>query len=30
VEKGFAWLKYDDTGEEVEAPLAEVKQIALL
>jgi ParB family chromosome partitioning protein len=30
VEKGFAWLKYDDTGEEVEAPLAEVKLIALL
>jgi ParB family chromosome partitioning protein len=30
VEKGFAWLKYDDTGEEVEAPLAEVKLVALL
>jgi len=30
VEKGFAWLKYDDTGEEVEAPLGEVKLIALL
>jgi ParB family chromosome partitioning protein len=30
VEKGFAWLKYDDTGEEAEAPLAEVKLVALL
>jgi len=30
VEKGFAWLKYDDTGEEVEAPLADVKLVALL
>ena len=30
VEKGFAWLKYDDTGEEVEVPLAEVKLVALL
>ena len=30
VEKGFAWLKYDDTGEEAQAPLAEVKLIALL
>jgi ParB family chromosome partitioning protein len=30
VAKGFAWLKYDDTGEEVEAPLAEVKLVALL
>ncbi|HEX8884687.1 MAG TPA: ParB/RepB/Spo0J family partition protein [Noviherbaspirillum sp.] len=30
VEKGFAWLKYDDTGEEVQAPLAEVKLVALL
>ena len=30
VEKGFAWLKYDDTGEEVQAPLAEVKLLALL
>ena len=29
VEKGFAWLKYDDTGEEVEAPLADVKLVAL-
>jgi hypothetical protein len=30
VEKGFAWLKYEDNGEEVEAPLAEVKLVALL
>jgi ParB family chromosome partitioning protein len=30
VEKGFAWLKYEDTGEEVQAPLAEVKLVALL
>ena len=30
VEKGFAWLKYDDTGEEVEAPLSDVKLVALL
>jgi ParB family chromosome partitioning protein len=30
VDKGFAWLKYDDTGEEVQAPLAEVKLVALL
>ena len=30
VEKGFAWLKYDDNGEEVQAPLAEVKLVALL
>ena len=30
VEKGFAWLKYEDTGEETEAPLAEVKLVALL
>jgi len=29
VEKGFAWLKYDD-GTEVQAPLAEVKLVALL
>ena len=25
VEKGFAWLKYDDMGEEAQTPLAEVK-----
>jgi ParB family chromosome partitioning protein len=30
VEKGFAWLKYEDTGEEVQAPLADVKLVALL
>jgi ParB family chromosome partitioning protein len=30
VAKGFAWLKYDDNGEEVEVPLAEVKLVALL
>jgi ParB family chromosome partitioning protein len=30
VEKGFAWLKYDDTGEEAQAPLTEVKLVALL
>lgn len=30
VEKGYAWLKYEDTGEEVEAPLADVKLVALL
>ena len=30
VEKGYAWLKYEDTGEEVQAPLAEVKLVALL
>ncbi|MFL6718483.1 MAG: ParB/RepB/Spo0J family partition protein [Burkholderiaceae bacterium] len=30
VEKGFAWVKYEDTGEEVQAPLAEVKLVALL
>ena len=30
VQKGFAWLKYEDNGEEVEAPLADVKLVALL
>lgn len=30
VEKGFAWLKYEDDGTEVHAPLAEVKLVALL
>jgi ParB family chromosome partitioning protein len=30
VEVGFAWLKYDDTGEEANVPLAEVKLVALL
>ena len=30
VEKGSAWLKYDDDGTEVQAPLAEVKLVALL
>ncbi|HEX8883099.1 MAG TPA: transcriptional repressor KorB C-terminal beta-barrel domain-containing protein, partial [Noviherbaspirillum sp.] len=30
VEKGFAWLKYEDDGTEVQAPLAEVKLVALL
>ena len=30
VAMGFAWLKYEDTGEEVEAPLGEVRLVALL
>jgi len=30
VEKGFAWIKYEDTGEEVQAPLADVRLVALL
>jgi ParB family chromosome partitioning protein len=30
VATGFAWLKYDDNGEELEVPLAEVKLVALL
>jgi ParB family chromosome partitioning protein len=28
--EGFAWLKYDDDGHEVEANLAEVQLVALV